>query len=44
MRADKAIVFQARLLTILDWGFLQAAGEFDPTYLHLPRAVLEVLA
>jgi CRP-like cAMP-binding protein len=44
MRADQAIAFQGRLLTILNWDLLRSAGEFDPTYLHLSKAILEALA
>ncbi len=35
MRAEGLIVTQGTRLTIPGWDKLKAAGEFDPTYLHL---------
>ena len=37
LRAEKLLTFQAGELRVLDWPGLQAAGEFDPGYLHLPK-------
>ncbi len=37
MRAEGLIVTQGTRLTIPDWDKLKAAGEFDPTYLHLEQ-------
>jgi len=40
LRGQGLIVLKARNLIIQDWEGLQAAGEFDPTYLHVePRFV-----
>jgi CRP-like cAMP-binding protein len=38
LREDGLIVTQGPRLTVLDWAKLQAAGEFDPGYLHLEKA------
>jgi CRP-like cAMP-binding protein len=38
LRADGLITLQSGKLTINDWESLQEAGEFEPNYLHLPRA------
>jgi hypothetical protein len=35
MRVEGLIVTQGTRLTVPDWDRLKAAGEFDPTYLHL---------
>jgi len=35
LRRDGLIVLRGNMLEIPDWRALQAAGEFDPTYLHL---------
>ncbi|KAA2236641.1 Crp/Fnr family transcriptional regulator [Salinarimonas soli] len=35
LRGDNLIEWQGGVLTVLDWESLKAAGEFDPTYLHL---------
>ena len=35
MRAQGLITLRGRTLVIEDWRALSAAGEFDPTYLHL---------
>jgi CRP-like cAMP-binding protein len=35
LRADGLIRFQSRSLCVLDWPRLQAAGEFEPSYLQL---------
>jgi CRP-like cAMP-binding protein len=35
LRADGLIVQRGNLVTIPDWGALNEAAEFDPTYLHL---------
>jgi CRP-like cAMP-binding protein len=35
LRADGLISFRGGELTVHDWPGLQAAGEFDPSYLHL---------
>ena len=37
LRGEGLLTFQAGELQVLDWPGLQAAGEFDPGYLHLPR-------
>ncbi|KLK92371.1 Crp/Fnr family transcriptional regulator [Microvirga vignae] len=37
LRKDGLIVLRGSTLEIPDFGALQAAGEFDPTYLHLRR-------
>jgi hypothetical protein len=40
LRGDGLIRSGKRSVTIEDWDGLQAAGEFDPTYLHLrPQAL-----
>ena len=36
LRADKLIELKGETLTVKDWDGLQAAGDFDPGYLHLP--------
>ncbi|WP_420138862.1 Crp/Fnr family transcriptional regulator, partial [Sphingomonas sp.] len=36
MRAEGLIQIANRDVAILDWDALVSAGEFDPTYLHLP--------
>lgn len=38
LRSSGLISFRAGELAVLDWPGLQAAGEFDPAYLHLRRA------
>ena len=38
LRADGLIQSKGTQLTIPDWDKLKAAGEFDPTYLHLQQA------
>jgi CRP-like cAMP-binding protein len=35
LRADGLISFRSNVVAVLDWPRLQAAGEFDPGYLHL---------
>lgn len=35
LRGNGLIALQGGTLTVLDWGGLTQAGEFDPTYLHL---------
>jgi CRP-like cAMP-binding protein len=42
LRADGLIELKGDRLKVLDWDKLKAAGEFDPTYLHLER--LEAVA
>jgi CRP-like cAMP-binding protein len=37
LRRDGLIVFKGSTLQVPDWDKLKAAGEFDPTYLHLQR-------
>lgn len=37
LRGAELITWRGRTLTVLDWGGLKEAGEFDPTYLHLDR-------
>ena len=37
LRGQGLLTFQAGELQVLDWPGLQAAGEFDPGYLHLPK-------
>jgi CRP-like cAMP-binding protein len=37
LRGEGLIVLRGSFLTIPDWEALKAAGEFDPTYLHLKR-------
>lgn len=37
LRGEGLLAFQAGVLQILDWPGLQAAGEFDPGYLHIPK-------
>ena len=37
MRAQELISLQGRSLHILSWKGLEAAGEFDPTYLHVEK-------
>ncbi len=37
LRRDGLIVLKGSTLTVPDWDRLRAAGEFDPTYLHLQR-------
>ncbi len=34
LRADRLISLEAGVLTVLDWGRLQRAGDFDAVYLH----------
>lgn len=38
LRGQGLISFQGGELVVLDWPGLQAAGEFEPAYLHLPPA------
>jgi CRP-like cAMP-binding protein len=38
LRVDNLIAFQGGELRVLDWAGLQAAGKFDPAYLHLKDA------
>lgn len=38
LRADNLINWFGQKLTVLDWKGLKAAGDFDPTYLHLKLA------
>jgi CRP-like cAMP-binding protein len=38
LRRERLIAFQSGELTVLDWPGLQAAGEFDPAYLHMGEA------
>ena len=35
LRGDGLITSRGRFLSVQDWPGLKAAGEFDPTYLHL---------
>jgi CRP-like cAMP-binding protein len=35
LRGDRLIELRGGSLTVLNWGGLKKAGEFDPTYLHL---------
>jgi CRP-like cAMP-binding protein len=44
LRADGLIELRGGSLTVLNWGGLKQAGEFDPTYLHLDGAVEEAAA
>lgn len=37
LRRDGLIGSRGRFVVILDWERLQAAGDFDPAYLHLPK-------
>ncbi|WP_407521833.1 Crp/Fnr family transcriptional regulator [Methylobacterium oryzisoli] len=37
LRAEQLISWSGRSLQILDWTGLVAAGEFDPTYLHVQK-------
>jgi CRP-like cAMP-binding protein len=37
LRGDSLLVWEGRALTVLDWGRLAEAGEFDKGYLHLDR-------
>ena len=37
LRGDGLIAFGGGSLKVLNWDALQAAGEFDPTYLHLAK-------
>ena len=37
LRRDGLIVSRGRMLVITDWPGLQAAGDFDPTYLHIQK-------
>ena len=37
LRKQGLIALQGKFLKVLDWEGLQAAGEFDPTYLHLMK-------
>ena len=37
LRGNDLITLQGGVLTVLDWGGLTQAGEFDPAYLHLDR-------
>jgi len=39
LRGAGLISLQGARLTIFDWVKLKKAGEFDPTYLHLPEQV-----
>jgi CRP-like cAMP-binding protein len=39
LRAEGMIKLRAGKLTVLDWGGLKAAGEFDQSYLHLHEQV-----
>lgn len=36
LRGQGLIAFNYGELTVMDWSGLQAAGEFEPSYLHLP--------
>ena len=38
LRANRLVEFNGGELVVLDWPGLTAAGEFDPSYLHLRRA------
>jgi hypothetical protein len=35
LRGQELIILKGRNLVIKDWEGLKAAGEFDPTYLHV---------
>jgi CRP-like cAMP-binding protein len=35
LREEGLLTWDNGILAVLDWGRLKAAGEFDPTYLHL---------
>ena len=35
LRGEGLITLGSRSVTVKDWERLRAAGEFDPTYLHL---------
>ncbi len=37
LRGENLISWSGNTLKVLDWEALQAAGEFDPTYLHLVK-------
>src|SRR5215211_7880436 len=37
LRGEGLITLRSSLVTVLDWERLKAAGEFDPTYLHLRK-------
>jgi CRP-like cAMP-binding protein len=37
LRGDGLIQSQGRMLVIADWPGLEAAGDFDPTYLHIQK-------
>lgn len=39
LRRDGLITTHAATVTVQDWDRLKAAGEFDPTYLHLRNAI-----
>jgi CRP-like cAMP-binding protein len=34
LRAEGLVAWEEKALTVLDWEWLKALGEFDPTYLH----------
>jgi hypothetical protein len=38
LRAAGLMQWRGKLVTITDWDGLMAAGDFDPTYLHLDLA------
>jgi hypothetical protein len=38
LRAEKVISWERDLVTIKDWDRLVEMGEFDPTYLRLPKS------
>jgi CRP-like cAMP-binding protein len=40
LREEGLLTWEAGAVTVLDWDRLKAAGEFDPTYLHLERPEL----
>jgi acyl CoA:acetate/3-ketoacid CoA transferase alpha subunit len=43
LRGEKVIRWERDLITIIDWERLVDMGEFDPTYLRIPKeAVLSV--
>jgi CRP-like cAMP-binding protein len=37
LRGEGLIVSRGRMLVITDWPGLEAAGDFDPTYLHIQK-------
>lgn len=38
LRGENVIRWERDLITILDWERLVEIGEFDPTYLHMPKS------